>query len=73
MKLSIGYSIERKKIETVLSTQRLPVKRKFATGLKKNNLQVIALLLDPQADKFKNRIGVTSSKIIDVSGEVRVE
>jgi two-component sensor histidine kinase len=50
----------------------LLLKRKFTTGLK-NNLQVISSLLDLQADKFKNQIGVTSSEIIDVSGEVRIE
>ncbi len=48
------------------------LKKKFTTGLK-NNLQVIALLLDLQADKFKSKIGVTSSEIIDVSGKVRIE
>ena len=35
----------------------------------KNNLQVISSLLDLQADKFKNQIGVTSPKIIDVFRE----
>jgi two-component sensor histidine kinase len=39
----------------------------------KNNLQVISSLFDLQADKFKSKIGVKSSEIIDVSGNVRIK